>query len=89
MATLTTRPRRIDLDDQGEFMPEEQSVASLPGGGQLLQTHLRPGQTIRPAYMVLHDADGTPIYRADLVAPQELTLLPGESLTIETTIYCH
>jgi hypothetical protein len=100
MATLTTRPRRIDLDDQGEFIPEPETphAPDVPGfswvpgvsvrqGGIDVPTTLQAGQTIHPAYIVVYLADGTPLYRSPLNCPEAgVTLLPGESLTISATL---
>ena len=87
-AVLRHRARRIDFDE-GDAPPEpEAPFVQYPIDPTLVDVPitLEAGTRIMPAYMVVYDREGRPIYRTAISAPADLLLLPGESLTISATI---
>lgn len=88
MTTLHARPRRIDLDEVHEFVPdpEQPEVGHRDQHGNVTGTGLRVGETFYPAYLIVYDREDRPIARMPIDHPGGIVLLPGESLTIQTTL---
>lgn len=91
MATLRRSSRLIDLDDAGEYQPDAPRPAEtfhqVPTVFAGVPNQWPAGRPLAPAYIIVFDTDGNPLYKCGLNRPGEsLTLWPGESLTIEATM---